>query len=208
MKIGENRDENLIKNAKCCEFYRKCLQNLRNFEEHLLKFCDGAVQRNSNLIDLVKSFPTKFWLKKSVSIQPRTSPSKFGSQITVPITYRASCNAHCFKLLSNEINLCENFGIEKCTCSGTHNYALVKRKVEDPAWDARSACSMPILGLALCSTFAIHFREFFAATAIQLLRSNPSVAQLIWELRCYFTSSHLFRNTSQFLFQKRCLHLL
>ena len=40
---------------------------------------------------LVKSFPTSIWLQKSASIQPRTSPSKFGSQITLSITYRASC---------------------------------------------------------------------------------------------------------------------
>ena len=30
-------------------------------------------------------------MQKSASIQPRTSPSKFGSEITVSIIYRASC---------------------------------------------------------------------------------------------------------------------
>ena len=35
---------------------------------------------NVNLVDLVKSFPTSFYLQKSASIQPRTSLSKFGGK--------------------------------------------------------------------------------------------------------------------------------
>ena len=36
------------------------------------------MQTYANLVDLVKSFPTSIYLQKSASIQPRTSPSKFG----------------------------------------------------------------------------------------------------------------------------------
>jgi hypothetical protein len=48
------------------------------------------VHRTINLIDLVKSFPTRVWLQKSASIQPGTSPSKFGSQIS----QLAYCRSH------------------------------------------------------------------------------------------------------------------
>ena len=37
-----------------------------------------AVQKYVNLVDLVKSFPTRIYLQKSASIQPRTSLSKLG----------------------------------------------------------------------------------------------------------------------------------
>ena len=42
-------------------------------------------------VDLGESFPTSIYLQNLASIQPRTSRSKFGSQITLLITYRASC---------------------------------------------------------------------------------------------------------------------
>ena len=38
------------------------------------------MQRNINLIDLVKSFPTSIWLRKSASIQPRTIPVSLPAQ--------------------------------------------------------------------------------------------------------------------------------
>ena len=38
------------------------------------------MQKYVNLADLVKSFPTKVYLQKSASIQPRTSLSKFGGK--------------------------------------------------------------------------------------------------------------------------------
>ena len=38
------------------------------------------MQKRVNLVDLVKSFPTSINLQKSASIQPRTSPSKFGEK--------------------------------------------------------------------------------------------------------------------------------
>ena len=39
-----------------------------------------AVQKYINLVDLVKSFPTRIYLQKSASIQTRTSLSKFGGK--------------------------------------------------------------------------------------------------------------------------------
>ena len=45
-----------------------------------------AVQKNVNLVDLVKSFPTSLYLQRSASMQPRTSPAKFRSPIS-QITY-------------------------------------------------------------------------------------------------------------------------
>ena len=45
-----------------------------------LTFEFGAVQIYINLVDLVKNFPTRIYLQKSASIQPRTSPSKFGGK--------------------------------------------------------------------------------------------------------------------------------
>ena len=42
----------------------------------------GEMQRNVNLIDLVKSFPTSISLQKAASIQPRTSPLKFRKSLS------------------------------------------------------------------------------------------------------------------------------
>ena len=39
-----------------------------------------AVQKYVHLVDLVESFPTRIWLQKPASIQPRTSLSKFGGK--------------------------------------------------------------------------------------------------------------------------------
>ena len=46
-----------------------------------------AVQKYANLVDRVKSFPTSIYLQKSASIQPRTSPSKFGGKIQFTIHF-------------------------------------------------------------------------------------------------------------------------
>ena len=40
-------------------------------------YCIRKVQRNVNMIDLVKRFPTTIWLRNLASIPPRTSPLKF-----------------------------------------------------------------------------------------------------------------------------------
>ena len=37
-------------------------------------------------VDLGESFPTSIYLQKSVSIQPRTSPSKFGEKYSILFT--------------------------------------------------------------------------------------------------------------------------
>merc|ERR1712078_346580 len=80
----------------------KFSQILRNFGEKTAKnsaifnenFEIRARCKGVHCVDLGESFPTNIYLQKSASIQPRTSRSKFGSQITLLITYRASCT--CF----------------------------------------------------------------------------------------------------------------
>ena len=44
-----------------------------NFRQWIPKRCKGV-----HCVDLGESFPTRIYLQKSASIQPRTSPSKFG----------------------------------------------------------------------------------------------------------------------------------
>ena len=41
-------------------------------------------------VDLGESFPTSIYLQKSASIQPRTSPSKFGGKIQFNILFTPS----------------------------------------------------------------------------------------------------------------------
>ena len=47
-------------------------------------FCEifeiAAVQKDANLVDLVKSFPRNIYLQESALIEPRTSLSKFGGK--------------------------------------------------------------------------------------------------------------------------------
>ena len=82
--------------AKIAKFQWFCLKFMKMSPKFATKICwifeVGEVQRNINLVDLAKSFQTSIYLQKSASIQPRTSRSKFGSQITLLITYRASCS--------------------------------------------------------------------------------------------------------------------
>ena len=84
----------------------KFSQNLRNSWEKTAKNsaifnekfeirerCKGV-----HCVDLGESFPTSIYLQKSASIQPRTSRSKFGSQITLLITYRVLLCVYRLKL--------------------------------------------------------------------------------------------------------------
>ena len=50
-----------------------------------------GLEEITEIVDLDERFPTSIWLQKSASTQKRTNPSKFGSQITLPITCRDSC---------------------------------------------------------------------------------------------------------------------
>ena len=43
-------------------------------------------------VDLGESFPTRIYLQKSASIQPRTSPSKFGGKFNSLFTSLLSCD--------------------------------------------------------------------------------------------------------------------
>ena len=45
-----------------------------------VRFFSPKRRMNVNLVDLVKCFPTNIYFQKSASIQPRTSPSKFGGK--------------------------------------------------------------------------------------------------------------------------------
>ena len=46
-------------------------------------------------VDLGQSFPTRIYLQKSASIQPRTSPSKFGREIQFNIHFTPRCLVYC-----------------------------------------------------------------------------------------------------------------
>jgi len=62
------------KNSKKCQNLTK---NSQNFDQkiEIRKRCKGV-----HCVDLGESFPTSIYLQKSASIQPRTSPSKFGEK--------------------------------------------------------------------------------------------------------------------------------
>ena len=85
VKFGENsaKFKQILRN-----FGKKTENNSAIFNENfeIRERCKGV-----HCVDLGESFPTSIYLQKSASIQPRTSRSKFGSQITLLITYRASC---------------------------------------------------------------------------------------------------------------------
>jgi len=85
VKFGENSAK-LSQNLR--NFGKKTAKNSAIFNENfeIRERCKGV-----HCVDLGESFPTSIYLQKSASIQPRTSRSKFGSQITLLITYRASC---------------------------------------------------------------------------------------------------------------------
>ena len=46
----------------------------------------SAMQKHVNLVDFVKSVPTNIYLQNLASIQPRTSPSKFGENYSILFT--------------------------------------------------------------------------------------------------------------------------
>ena len=51
------------------------------FRQSIPKRCKGV-----HCVDLGESFPTSIYLQKSASIQPRTSPSKFGGKYSILFT--------------------------------------------------------------------------------------------------------------------------
>ena len=93
LKFRQNLVKIVAKIAKFRPCYLKICEKMPKFVTKISWNIEvWAVQKHVNLVDLVKSFPTNIYLQKSASIQPRTSRSKFGSQITLLITYRASCS--------------------------------------------------------------------------------------------------------------------
>ena len=68
-----NYSKCLIKKTKFCKLLPyKCGHFWRNFATEV-----WAVQKHTNLVDLVKSFPTNIFLQNLASMQKRTSPLKF-----------------------------------------------------------------------------------------------------------------------------------
>ena len=67
------------------EFFYKILENvwldIRKNWEHFEKL---AREKNVEIVDLVKGFPTHIWSQKSASIQPRTDWLKFEIEKMVP----------------------------------------------------------------------------------------------------------------------------
>jgi len=51
------------------------------FLAEILSLKNGAQECKSNCVDLGEIFPTSIYLQNLASIQPRTSPSKFGRKI-------------------------------------------------------------------------------------------------------------------------------
>ena len=103
--------------AKFANFWEKSRKKTAIFNENfeIRERCKGV-----HCVDLGESFPTSIYLQKSASIQPRTSRSKFGSQITLLITYRASCNAFCKTdawILASSRLLLGHFGLYHLPCA-------------------------------------------------------------------------------------------
>ena len=84
------------------------------------------MQKYVNLVDLVKSFPTRIYLQKSASIQPRTSLSKFGGKF----------NSLFIRLLSSDYKGFGHFGTEylnhsmaSCSCWSPWGRAIHSAKI-------------------------------------------------------------------------------
>ena len=66
----------------------------------LRKFENLSREKSVEFVDLVKRFPTRIWTRKSASIQPRTSPTKFdhlaekiGRKVRYPSPLHVGCEA-------------------------------------------------------------------------------------------------------------------
>ena len=83
------------------------------------------MQKYVNLVDLVKSFPTTY-LRKSASIQPRTSLSKFGGDsihFFIRLIFRKAYGCiHCS---------CEQFSVRVCACVSADIFEIAQRQRDD-----------------------------------------------------------------------------
>merc|ERR1719214_91763 len=72
--------------------------NIHEFNrEKVLAIFDEKIEigercKGVHCVDLGGSFPTRIYLQKSASIQPRTSPSKFGEKFNSLFTSLLSCD--------------------------------------------------------------------------------------------------------------------
>ena len=77
--------QNLTKKMKRSEiqlFIREKMLTIFGWNFEIRERCKGV-----HCVDLGESFPTSMYLQKSASIQPRTSPSKFGGKIQFNIHF-------------------------------------------------------------------------------------------------------------------------
>ena len=80
-KLMKSFSNNLNENRRIFAIFLKDHEDLRYVFDTFLRWFFTCripkVQRDVNLIDLVKSFPTSIWLRHLASIAKRTSPLKF-----------------------------------------------------------------------------------------------------------------------------------
>merc|ERR1712147_128078 len=72
----------LRSSAKELSFNREKVLAIFDEKIEIRERCKGV-----HCVDLGESFPTRIYLQKSASIQPRTSPSKFGGKIQFNIHF-------------------------------------------------------------------------------------------------------------------------
>ena len=73
----------ILERAKFVKNWATFDKFLANYRKNvLLEECKGM-----HCVDLGESFPTIIYLQKSASIQPRTSPSKFGGKYSILFNY-------------------------------------------------------------------------------------------------------------------------
>ena len=102
--------EIVAKSGNCFIKIRRNIQKMQNLTRYMTKYQKFNIQPRKNVgdfwlkffeieerckgvhcVDLGESFPTSIYLMKSASIQPRTSPSKFGGKF----------NSICIRLLGH-----------------------------------------------------------------------------------------------------------
>ena len=88
--MARNPEENHQKFAEKMQNSTKKLKKIgnsiiqlrKNVDDFWLKFEIEERCKGVHCVDLGESFPTSIYLQKSASIQPRTSPSKFGEKFS------------------------------------------------------------------------------------------------------------------------------
>ena len=86
--------------AKFWQSLQHFVKNQQKIQQFFTKqfFADETIEirercKGVHCVDLGESFPTSIYLQKSASIQPRTSPSKFGENFNSLFTSLLKCDA-------------------------------------------------------------------------------------------------------------------